>query len=257
MAGDWPPAAADRLWPPAAADRLWPPAPATGVVAADEGFLVSFYCCRSEIKNEGEKIATAKHTRILFFFVDVESERKVADNRCERLKTSLPETLAYFYPLAGRVKDNAIIECKDEGVEFCEAHVHGFLVQILKRPDNDTIQQFVPDDDDDDDDDAEFGNGFLLKVQVNLFDCRGLVIGVSSSHKIVDASTIASFIKAWSSISIGCITESTIPKYCLGSLYPSMDFLTVLSPFEAGDFNCIPKSFVEKVQILNQNIFEP
>ncbi|XP_054793844.1 stemmadenine O-acetyltransferase-like [Prosopis cineraria] len=200
-------------------------------------------CYKDQINTDG------MFTAILLFYLNTDDQcqgnnvshhhHKVADERCERLKISLSETLTYFYPLAGRIKDNAIIECKDQGVEFCKACVHGcFLEDILKQPKNDSIQQFVPDEDD---------AGFLLKVQVNLFDCGGLVIGVSVSHKIADASTIVSFIKAWACVAFGCMTESMLPKYnTLGSFYASMDSPIVVSPIAVGDFinSCVTRRFV-------------
>ncbi|XP_054793045.1 stemmadenine O-acetyltransferase-like [Prosopis cineraria] len=187
-----------------------------------------------------DQLAPVMHTRILYFYPNIQNEAADRDHdRFERLKTSLSETLTLFYHLAGRMKDNAVIECNDEGVEFCEARVHGgFLSDILKQPDADSVHQFVPIDD------AHLGSGFLAKVQVNLFDCGGLAIGVSLSHKIADASTIGSFIKAWSCAAVGCMTESMLPKYILGSLYPSMDFPIVLPAVEFRHFNCITRRFV-------------
>ncbi|XP_054806265.1 stemmadenine O-acetyltransferase-like [Prosopis cineraria] len=189
------------------------------------------------------------YTTILLFYPNIDQceankvshHHKIAEEWCERLKTSLSETLTYFYPLAGRIKDNAIIECKDQGVEFCKARVHGFLEDILKQPNNESMKQFMPGDD------AGLGSGFLLKVQVNLFDCGGMVIGVSVSHKIADASTIVSFIKAWSCTAFGCMTAAMLPKYNIfRSFYASMDSPIAASPITLGDFInlCITRRFV-------------
>ncbi|XP_028754272.1 vinorine synthase-like [Neltuma alba] len=186
-----------------------------------------------------DQLAPVMHTRILFSYPNVENDGVANHDRFESLKKSLSETLTHFYPLAGRVKDNKVIECNDEGVEFCETRVHSFLSDILKQPDADVVHQFVPVDD------AHLGSGFLMKVQVNLFDCRGLAIGVSFSHKIADASTIGSFIRAWSFAAVGCITESMLPKYILGSLYhPSIDFPTVLPPVEFRHFDYTTRRYV-------------
>ncbi|XP_028804912.1 deacetylvindoline O-acetyltransferase-like [Neltuma alba] len=183
-----------------------------------------------------DQLALMLHTRMLFFYPNIEN--KFANDGRERLKTSLSETLTHFYPFAGRVKDNKVIECNDEGVEFCETRVHGFLSYILKQPDADFVHQFVPVDD------THLGSGFLMKVQVNLFDCGGLAIDVSFSHKIADASTIDSFIKAWSCTAIGCMTESMLPKYVMESHFPSMEFSNDLPPLEFKPSNCITRRYV-------------
>ncbi|KAI9095010.1 hypothetical protein K1719_026474 [Acacia pycnantha] len=184
-----------------------------------------------------DQIAPIFHTRMLFFYPNIENT--FSNDGCERLKTSLSETLTYFYPLAGRVKENKVIECNDEGVEFCEARVHGFVSDVLKQPDADLGHQFVPVDD------AHLGSGFLVKVQVNLFDCGGLAIGVSFSHKIADASTIGSFIKAWSCTAIGCMTDSMLPKYVMESHFPSMEFSEDPPPLEFKPaLNCITRRYV-------------
>ncbi|KAK4278474.1 hypothetical protein QN277_016315 [Acacia crassicarpa] len=177
------------------------------------------------------------HTQMLLFYPNIENN--FSNDGCERLKTSLSETLTYFYPLAGRVKENKVIECNDEGVEFCEARVYGFVSDVLKQPNADLGHHFLPVDD------AHLGSGFLVKVQINLFDCGGLAIGVSFSHKIADASTIGSFIKAWSCTAIGCMTESMLPKYVMESHFPSMEFSKDLPPLEIKPvLSCITRRFV-------------
>lgn len=37
----------------------------------------------------------------------------------------------------------------------------------------------------------------ITVVQVNFFECGGIVVGVCISHKIVDGATLASFLSAW------------------------------------------------------------
>ncbi|XP_028751765.1 vinorine synthase-like [Neltuma alba] len=161
-----------------------------------------------------DQITPIFHTRMLFFYPNIEN--KFANDGIERLKTSLSVTLTHFCPLAGRVKDNKVIECNDKGVEFCETRVrvHGFLSEILKQPDPDIVHQFVPVND------AHLGSG------------------------IADASTIGSFIKAWSCTAIGCMAESMLPKYVMESHFPSMEFSNDLPPLELKTSNCITRRFV-------------
>lgn len=54
--------------------------------------------------------------------------------RLEKLEKSLSETLAQFYPFAGRfVRDDFSVECNDEGVDYLEARVSGFSLGDIIR----------------------------------------------------------------------------------------------------------------------------
>lgn len=58
----------------------------------------------------------------------------------DRLKKSLSETLASFFPLAaGSTRDNTGVDCTDEGVQFREATVRCKLRDILAPPDMETL----------------------------------------------------------------------------------------------------------------------
>ena len=106
------------------------------------------------------------------------------------LEESLSGILPRFYPLAGRyIKEDFSVDCVDQGAEFVEA---------------------VADADDVEADDLlpRQGDRFagptdaLLSVQITeLVKCGGLAVGVSVSHRIFDASSIGTFIAAWSNAS--------------------------------------------------------
>ncbi|KAI4297263.1 hypothetical protein L6164_037157 [Bauhinia variegata] len=169
------------------------------------------------------------HVPIIFFYLNNSHCIDQPDNaaKSQHLKGSLSEVLTHFYPLAGRFKDNAIIECNDAGVEFAEARVHGFLSDLLEKPDLDSLLQFVPCD-------VMPSNDItvpLLHVQANFFKCGSLALAVSTSHKFSDASTASTFFKCWSAIALGCMDESMLPKFVVGTtINPSMDSSTVLPP---------------------------
>ncbi|KAI4297264.1 hypothetical protein L6164_037158 [Bauhinia variegata] len=109
-----------------------------------------------------------------------------AKSQC--LQGSLSITLTHFYPLAARVKDNAVIECNDAGVEFLEAQVNGYLSDFFEKPDLGSLLQFLPTE----------TVGSLLLVQANFFKCGSLALAVSYSHKFGDAATASTFLKCWS-----------------------------------------------------------
>ncbi|KAI4314020.1 hypothetical protein L6164_026963 [Bauhinia variegata] len=131
----------------------------------------------------------------------------------QRLRSSLSNVLTHFYILAGRVIDNTVIKCNDEGVAFIEARVDAFLFDIYEEPDADMVHQFIP---------IEMGDPLtptspLLHVQANIFKCGGLLIAVSCNHKITDLKSASTFIKAWSATAFGSMNETMLPKYLSGT----------------------------------------
>ncbi|KAI3901228.1 hypothetical protein MKW92_027079 [Papaver armeniacum] len=142
------------------------------------------------------------------------------------LKKSLSETLTHFYPLAGTIgKDNKIVDCDDYGVQYLETRVDDVrLSEVLgKHPDEGYIMnQFIPTNLHYS---TELGtcsdNLVQLVIQVNMFDCGGMVIGVSMLHKIADAASLSTFVKAWARTSsrldgngVGIYEEeSTVPNF--------------------------------------------
>ncbi|XP_059658975.1 stemmadenine O-acetyltransferase-like [Cornus florida] len=115
------------------------------------------------------------------------------------LKKSLSETLTRFYPVAGRIKDNLLIGCSDEGADFLEAKVNCPLSEVLKQPEADVLNHFLPQDYHC----CKSHMEVLLATQVNIFSCGGMAIGVCMSHKIFDGSTIGQFINGWAAMSRG------------------------------------------------------
>lgn len=139
--------------------------------------------------------------------------------RSDRLKKSLSETLTRFYPVAGRIKDNFSVDCNDEGVDYSEARVEGHLSQLLKRPEVEVLNQLLP---------FTIHNAgscagdVQLAIQINIFDCGGLVIGMCFSHKIADGSTISTFINGWAATARGS-SEEVRPTFDSAFLFPPRD----------------------------------
>ncbi|KAL7209333.1 hypothetical protein ACSBR1_030961 [Camellia fascicularis] len=121
----------------------------------------------------------------IYFYASSNSGLNKATNdrrRSEKLKESLSQTLSWFYPLAGRVKDNIFFDCNDEGVPFFEAQVQSSLDHVVGQSNSNSPHNCLfpyPDFDD--------AGDLLLAVQLNFFDCGGMAIGLCTSHKIADA----------------------------------------------------------------------
>lgn len=142
--------------------------------------------------------------------------------RLALLKKSLSETLTRFYPIAGRINDDLSIDCNDQGAYFVETRVlNTCLDEFLTKPDLLSLQRFLPCD-------VALkepsGGAPLTNVQVNVFECGGIAIGVCITHKILDGFALSTFLGAWTERARGC-EETTIRPYLssASSLFPAND----------------------------------
>ncbi|PWA98269.1 transferase, Chloramphenicol acetyltransferase-like domain protein [Artemisia annua] len=131
---------------------------------------------------------------VLFFSPNTNHDTKFV----AQLEKFLEKTLTHLYPLAGRyVDDVQTVECNDEGAQFIYAIVNiklyefPGLYEYFKM-----VDEFIP-----------FSRGThqfndpLLAIQVTMFECGGIVVGVRVAHKIADASTLCTFLNEWACIS--------------------------------------------------------
>ncbi|KAL5569956.1 hypothetical protein UlMin_026531 [Ulmus minor] len=147
----------------------------------------------------------------------------------DKLKKSLSETLSRFYPLAGRIQEDGLsVELENGGVMFKEARVNKSLSETLKNPENSSIQQLLPLDPYRVKTEEE--GVPAMAVQLNLFSCGGMGIGLCMSHKITDGTTLSSFLSAWASSTSnsGENDEDYItPHLHLAQLFPPKDIHVV------------------------------
>ncbi|CAL9016673.1 unnamed protein product [Prunus brigantina] len=171
-----------------------------------------------------DQIAPQTYIPILLFYpnaADATSNNVMATNeRCQHLMQSLAKTLTHFYPSAGRIKGDAMIECNDDGAEFVEARVKCSLSEIFEHPDAVMLRRFLPVEPES----REAGTGTLLLVQVNLFECGGMAIGFSISHKFGDAATLSTFINCWTAAAHDQSNMSMLPKFGAASLFSPLNF---------------------------------
>ncbi|XWS63795.1 hypothetical protein CRYUN_Cryun06bG0132700 [Craigia yunnanensis] len=150
-----------------------------------------------------------------------------AKERSRWLKKSLSETLTRFYPFAGRISNN-LIECNDEGVDYIEARVNCLLQDILKQPDGEVLRKFLPIQTES----TEAATGRILLVKVNFFQCGGMAIGVSISHKIADLCTLGKFINSWAATTQGS-SSVLFPEFgCAASFLPPTDLSFTMPAME-------------------------
>ncbi|GJR61822.1 retrovirus-related pol polyprotein from transposon TNT 1-94 [Tanacetum coccineum] len=138
-----------------------------------------------------------------------------------QLEKSLEKTLTRLYPLAGRYVDEMqTVECNDKGAEFIHAEVNIKLQNFLGLEMNvELVDEFIP-----------FKsskvplvyNDPLLAIQVTMFECGYVAVGVSVVHKIANKSTLCTFLNEWA-----CMNqeendiEFTGPGFNSSTLFPS------------------------------------
>ncbi|KAM3324660.1 stemmadenine O-acetyltransferase [Capsicum chacoense] len=139
------------------------------------------------------------------------------------LKKSLSETLSYYYPLGGRLKDVNSIECNDEGILYMEAQANFDLSKFLENPNISFLNKFLP---------CKGNclepscNQLLLAIQTTTFLCGGIAIGVCMLHKVVDASAMSAFLKTWAKLSHGEGDKELHPDFTSAmSLFPPIQSL--------------------------------
>ncbi|KAH7572832.1 hypothetical protein JRO89_XS03G0021300 [Xanthoceras sorbifolium] len=165
--------------------------------------------------------------------------------RNTQLQRSLSQVLALYYPLAGRyVKENLLIHCNDLGVEYIEAKVSGRLSPLVQA-DADScwqLKHFIPVQ-------FESPSSPLLAVQCNMFECGGVAIALSISHRIVDGFVFSKFIDSWATTSRAGIDKVCHhPNFKLASVLPTMEMVPEimhLPPFNP-QLKIASKTFVFK-----------
>ncbi|XP_071918879.1 epi-neemfruitin B 7-O-acetyltransferse L7AT-like [Coffea arabica] len=134
---------------------------------------------------------------VYFFKNDGKSD---ISKRRELLKQSLSETLVHFYPLAGKVKDNLHVDCNDDGMYYVEARVNAQLSDFLGHPQQKLIHGLLPFHPSSTE---LFTKTYVAMVQVNIFECGGIAIGIYSSHKVMDGQSTVTFMNAWAATARG------------------------------------------------------
>ncbi|KAL7193590.1 hypothetical protein ACSBR2_025234 [Camellia fascicularis] len=118
--------------------------------------------------------ATFRYISVAFYYstpttIDGAESEEMVGLISERLKVSLSETLTRFYPLAGRLRDNLLVDCNDDGVDFVEARVinNFHLSNFLDEPKLKVIDHLAPPEP------TDYYKNPLLLVRANFFPCNG------------------------------------------------------------------------------------
>ncbi|KAG7961646.1 hypothetical protein I3843_09G027100 [Carya illinoinensis] len=136
------------------------------------------------------------YSPLILFYPNNHTHSKSSRSLPTQLKESLSETLNHFYPFSGRTKDNFFIDSFDEGVPFNEARsLNQFLpcLPFHKEPNSEEAAQ--------------------LAIQLSIFDCGGMAIGICASHKIADGNTMRPLILHWAAATGGPVKKVLYPNF--------------------------------------------
>ncbi|XP_022775627.1 vinorine synthase-like [Durio zibethinus] len=136
----------------------------------------------------------------------------------DHLKQSMSNALTYFYPLAGRINHNLFVDCNDEGVPFLEAQVPCQLSDVVENAVPSELNKLLPSVLDD-------AEELPLGIQLNIFECGGIGIGVCISHKIADALSLFTYVNTWAAISRGDQSFIVSPELISAKLFPPKNIL--------------------------------
>ncbi|WCJ42217.1 HXXXD-type acyl-transferase family protein [Euphorbia peplus] len=179
-----------------------------------------------------DELAPPSYVPVLLFYPP-----PPGDAVSDKLKSSLSETLARFRPLAGKLKGYITFDCNDEGVLFVEAQVNTGASEIINNPQTEMLHQLLPFHPYIPKADTET---LITGVQVNVFDCGSVAIGVCVSHKIADAASLSYFLQAWAAT----MTETDV------TLAPCLDSAVLFPP---RGLNLIkPSDMISKEKVLTR-----
>lgn len=176
-------------------------------------------------------------------FIFYYQNHKINSNQLNLLKRSLSDILTLFYPLAGRyLKERFSIRCNDQGVPYSEAVVNVELSYILERRFQvHELNRLIPDDKQILE---ESDTSPQIAIQINIFKCGGLAIGIVYSHRIMDGFTFSLFATGWAkACKTGHMDECPVPNFESGILFPPRQNIKTLA-FSKSESQVVSERFV-------------
>ncbi|CAK8544734.1 unnamed protein product [Lathyrus sativus] len=152
---------------------------------------------------------------IPFIFIYLREPSMAEKDPVEVLRNALSETLVYYYPLAGRIKEGAgrklMVDCTGEGVMFIGAEADVTLDQFgdSLHPPFPCLQELLYD---------VTGSELIIDrpirlIQVTRFKCGGFIIAINWNHIMGDASGLKQLMNAWAEMARGAHQPSIQPVW--------------------------------------------
>ncbi|ESQ41747.1 hypothetical protein EUTSA_v10013454mg [Eutrema salsugineum] len=133
------------------------------------------------------------------------------------IRRALAETLVYYYPLAGRLREGPnrklAVDCSGEGVLFIEADADVTLVEFEKkdvlRPPFPCFEELLFDIEGS----SEVLNAPMILIQVTRLKCGGFIFAVRINHAISDAAGLSLFLKTIGEFARGSHVPTVAPVW--------------------------------------------
>ncbi|CAN0910437.1 Stemmadenine O-acetyltransferase [Linum grandiflorum] len=136
----------------------------------------------------------------------------------------IPHTLNIYYPFSGRTDpSNLFVHSFNKGLPFTHSQVNSSLTHFLKLHQNDThlLNLFLPRQPFQKEESVEEQDYPLMEIQVSVFSCGGIAFSWTTSHKLIDGSTLDSFITTLSAFARGSTNDVVSPNFSLAAeLFP-------------------------------------
>ncbi|VAH19517.1 unnamed protein product [Triticum turgidum subsp. durum] len=137
------------------------------------------------------------------------------DDPVKAIRAALMEALVYYYPIAGRLREDGagrlVVDCTADGMVFVEAYVDARLEEFGEPllPPYPCVEELLCHVGDTR---AVVGKP-LLFMQVTRLKCGGFVLGFHICHNLADGFGMAQFIKAVSDIARGEAAPTILPVW--------------------------------------------
>ncbi|KAL9244322.1 hypothetical protein vseg_018109 [Gypsophila vaccaria] len=163
----------------------------------------------------------------------ISSNNITINSMLNHLKTSLAITLTKFYPLAGRIKDQNYVVCNDVGVPYSQSRVNADLIDVVHKAQVCDLDKLLPCK-------PKGPSKLPLAIQINVFECGGIAIGLCINHKVSDAFSLIMFINTWSIIANNPCRSYLLPNFDVSKLFP---LTKRVSTYEFESQNSVSKRF--------------
>ncbi|XP_015897314.3 methanol O-anthraniloyltransferase-like [Ziziphus jujuba] len=154
-------------------------------------------------------------TYAIWFYKKSDSPSMEGKDPVKVIKEALGRALVYYYPLAGRLKEDSngklMVDCNAQGVSFVEADADVKLEQLghTIQPPFPFLQEVlyhIPGSD-------RTLDGPLWLVQVTRLRCGGFIVATRKNHMLVDAFGVAQFMNAVGEMARGAQHPSVMPVW--------------------------------------------
>ncbi|MCD7463126.1 hypothetical protein HAX54_050000 [Datura stramonium] len=134
------------------------------------------------------------------------------------LEKSLSRVLSSYYPFAGRLRDNTFIECNDRGAKFMNVQYDCPMSEVVNL--SDIGPEYLPFPKDVKPWSRTQDEDSLLVIQLSHFNCGGLAVSASLSHKVADGCTLCNFLTDWAAIARDHNAKIPSPLMIGSSIFP-------------------------------------